>query len=127
MAVGSPNTFYPGESQLRMTEDFRTRAVAHALERAAATGKTTARAMVKIELYDPPVQEGLSGRYLSWSGMRWKHDLASIAAGRHFAETIDTFIALYQRDPEAVRQLLEAQDFPPLPQPPTRRAPKAVL
>lgn len=110
MSTG-PHILTPGVSQLKMQADYLTRPIVEGLRRAAERGRDTTRLLLKILIYEPPKQRGTSGRYQSWPGMRWKHDVGSAEAGQHFATTLDRFVALYQQDPVATRVLLDAQDF----------------
>lgn len=107
----APHQYPHGASQLNAGEDFLTRPITKALEQSATAGRDHARLLLKINLYEPPHIRGASGRYVSWSGMRWKHDVKSTIEGQHFVRTLDRFIALYQQDPMAVHALLQAQDF----------------
>lgn len=107
----SPHHYPHGESQLNAGEDFLTRPVLKALEQATNAGRSKTRLLLKINLYEPPHVRGASGRYVSWSGMRWKHDVGSVAEGQHFVKTLDRFVQLYQQDPMAMEALLKVQDF----------------
>ncbi len=107
----APHEYPHGESQLNAGEDFLTRPVSRALEQAAVAGREKTRLLIKINLYEPPHVRGASGRYVSWSGMRWKHDVGSVTEGQHFVKALDQFVKIYQQDPQATAQLLAAQDF----------------
>ena len=107
----APHAYPHGQSQLNAGEDFLTRPISRTLEQAAVAGRTTSRLLLKINLYEPPHVRGASGRYVSWPGMRWKHDVSSVTEGQHFVKTLDRFVQLYQQDPMAMHALLQAQDF----------------
>ena len=107
----APHEYPHGHSQLNAGEDFMTRPVRRALEQASNAGRQKTRLLLKINLYEPPHIRGASGRYVSWSGMRWKHDVGSVNEGQHFVKTLDRFVELYQQDPQAMHALLQAQNF----------------
>lgn len=107
----APHRYAHGKSQLTASQDFMSRPVEEALKQAAAAGREETRILIKFNLYEPPQVRGGSGRYVSWSGMRWKHDVKSVTEAQHFAKAMDRFVAIYQQDPMATFQLLQSTDF----------------
>lgn len=104
----SPNKYPHGQSQLAGSQGYMTAPIAAALEKGAAVGRNWTRILMKFTLYEPPKTRGVSGRYVSWPGMRWKHDVTSVESAQHFARAVDLFVAKYQQDPGAVVAVLEA-------------------
>jgi hypothetical protein len=107
----APHAYPHGKSQLETSETFAREPVERALQQAAAAGREKTRLLVKINLYEPPQVRGGSGRYVAWPTLRWKHDVTSVTEAQHFAKALDRFVMLYQQDPSATDQLLQAQDF----------------